>query len=182
MLGHGHSACANITVNIDPALRHGIGHTVGRIAMHNNFSSGIQPTNIIGSRTKHFDNRIGKSHRTQALAGSTQHIDFNLFFAGFPQTSTDTVLAIGRYFNLPIPGFHGFLNTLFHDPRFNTDVIFQSVNFNRISFGHVASLFHDLQHILDIETPGCIRVTNAERIRHTDRQRRGTSQRSDNFL
>ena len=67
MLGHGHPARADVSVDINFTLRHGVGHAVGRIAMHNNLRAGIQPADIVGSRTKDFNDCIGKTHRTQTL-------------------------------------------------------------------------------------------------------------------
>ena len=129
MFGHGHSARADVAVNINLALRHGIGHAVGRVAVHNDFRAGIEPADIVGGRTEYFNDRIGKTHRSETLTGRTQYIDFNLLVAGSPQASADAVLTISGHFNLPIPIFHGFLNALFQNPRFNADIIFHTGNF-----------------------------------------------------
>ncbi len=59
--GHGHAPCPNAAAHIYFALGSPVHGPVGGVSMDNNFSSGIEPANIIGSWSHYFDSGVGVS-------------------------------------------------------------------------------------------------------------------------
>ncbi len=137
MFGHGHAAGADIAVDINFALGHRVGDPIGRVAVYDNLSAGVEPPDIVGSRTENFNDRIGNAHGSQTLTGRAGNIDFNLFFSGPPKTSTQTVLSVSGYFNMMIILRNGSLNAFFQNARFNSDSVFLSGDFYRFFPGHI---------------------------------------------
>ncbi len=124
MLGHGHAARADVAVDINLSLGHGVGHAVGGIAVNDNLSAGIEPAHVVGSRTEHLDERIGKPHGTETLSRRSRHIHLDWRFSGPPETTADTMLAVSRYLNMTIALGYSLLNPLFESSRFNTDSVY----------------------------------------------------------
>ena len=124
--GHGHAAGADVAAHKDTALGHGIGRTVGGMAMDDDISPGIQPAGVITGRTVHLDHSAREPHCADPLAGGALYPDMHRFVAGAPEPSADAMLAFGLHLDLAVSGADGRLHALFQHPGINSVLIFSS--------------------------------------------------------
>ncbi len=112
VFGHGHAACADVAADQDPALGHGVGGAVARVAVDDDLGAGVQPAHVVGHRPEDFDHGVGKPHGPHPLPGVPGDPDGDRLLPGAPEPAADAVLAEGLDLQLAVTLCNGLLHLL----------------------------------------------------------------------